>query len=198
MQILCRTCSVILNVTATQYSCSLNSIYLPHWLVQWSHHCLLQSIAVHAHSSPLSLAARLHRCHANHSCYINCGWTFSGQISYLILLKNQSFWRSGKCSYSAQFKVEAALLWNSQPWFSWLTAVYRQLWKEKNAALLRSPSEWTTLTVSLISTSSPMAFTWFVFSYSNINLNNAGFRRPSLHIILCHKWSWLILFATLE
>ena len=84
MQILCCTCSVILNVTATQYSCSLNSIYLPHWLVQWSHHCLLQSIAVHAHSSPLSLAARSHRCHTNRSNYINNGWTFSGQTSSYI------------------------------------------------------------------------------------------------------------------
>ena len=31
------------------------------------------------HSSPLSLAARLHQCHANHSYYINNGWTFSRQ-----------------------------------------------------------------------------------------------------------------------
>ena len=39
MQIHCSTLSVILNVTATQYTCSLNSIYHPHWLVQWSRHC---------------------------------------------------------------------------------------------------------------------------------------------------------------
>ena len=32
-----------------------------------------------AHSSPLSLAANLHRCHKNHSCHINNGWTYSGQ-----------------------------------------------------------------------------------------------------------------------
>ena len=38
MQICCSTHSVILNVTATQYTCSLNSIYHPHWLGQWSHH----------------------------------------------------------------------------------------------------------------------------------------------------------------
>ena len=37
MQICCSTCSVILNATATQYTCSLNSIYHLHWLVQWSH-----------------------------------------------------------------------------------------------------------------------------------------------------------------
>ena len=37
MQIYCSTRSVILNVTATQYPCSLNGVYRPHWLVQWSH-----------------------------------------------------------------------------------------------------------------------------------------------------------------
>ena len=39
MQIHCSTRSVILNALATQYTCSLSSIYCPHWLVQWSHHC---------------------------------------------------------------------------------------------------------------------------------------------------------------
>ena len=42
---------------------------------------------MHAHSSPLSLAARLHRCHANYSCYINNGWTFSEQILYILFSK---------------------------------------------------------------------------------------------------------------
>ena len=46
-QIHCSTRSVILNVTATQYTCSLNDVYQPHWLVQWSHHCSPMSIAVH-------------------------------------------------------------------------------------------------------------------------------------------------------
>ena len=36
----------------------------------------------HAHSSPLSLAARLHQCHTNHSLYINNDWTFPRQSSY--------------------------------------------------------------------------------------------------------------------
>ena len=36
------------------------------------------SLFMHVHSSPLSLAARLHQCHANYSCSINNGWTFSG------------------------------------------------------------------------------------------------------------------------
>ena len=39
------------------------------------------SLFTHAHPSPLPLAARLHQCGANHSCYINNGWTFSGQTS---------------------------------------------------------------------------------------------------------------------
>ena len=40
------------------------------------------SLFTHVHSSPLSLAARLHQCHANHSCYINDGWVFSRQTVY--------------------------------------------------------------------------------------------------------------------
>ena len=33
-QICCSTHSVTLNVTTTQYTCSLNGIYCPRWLVQ--------------------------------------------------------------------------------------------------------------------------------------------------------------------
>ena len=73
--------SVILNVIATQYTCSFNGIYRPHWLVQWRHFLLF----MHSHSSPLSLAARLHQCCANCSCYINNGWTCSGQTSYILI-----------------------------------------------------------------------------------------------------------------
>ena len=40
--------SVISNVMATQYTCSLNSVYRPHWLVQWSHHCSHICIPVHS------------------------------------------------------------------------------------------------------------------------------------------------------
>ena len=42
------------------------------------------SLFTHAHSSPLSLAARLHQCRANCS-YINNGWTFSGQTSNIYI-----------------------------------------------------------------------------------------------------------------
>ena len=48
MQIHCSTCSVILNVTATQYTCSLNSIYHPKWLVQWWHHFSCMHIPVYS------------------------------------------------------------------------------------------------------------------------------------------------------
>ena len=48
MRICCSTCSVILNVTATQYTCSLHGVYCPHWLVQWSHHCSHMHIPVHS------------------------------------------------------------------------------------------------------------------------------------------------------
>ena len=47
MQIHCSTYSVILNVTATQYTCSLKGFYHPHWLVQWSHYCVYMHIPVH-------------------------------------------------------------------------------------------------------------------------------------------------------
>ena len=45
------------------------------------------SLFTHAHFSPLSLAARLHWCHTNHSHYINNGWPFLGQTSYVHLSK---------------------------------------------------------------------------------------------------------------
>ena len=65
MQIRWSTCSVILNAVATQYTCSLNGPYHPHWLVS----TVKSSLFTHVHSSPLSLAARLYRCYTNSSCY---------------------------------------------------------------------------------------------------------------------------------
>ena len=58
-----------------------------HMLTQWRlppplTSTVKSSLFTHAHSSSLSLAARLHRCHASCSCYINNGWTFSRQILY--------------------------------------------------------------------------------------------------------------------
>ena len=72
VQICCSTCSVTLNVTATKNTCSLNGVYHPQLTST-----VKLSLFTHVHSSPLSLAARLYQCHANHSLYINIGWTFS-------------------------------------------------------------------------------------------------------------------------
>ena len=48
MQIHCSTHSVMLNVTATQYTCSPNDICCPHWLIQWNHHCSHMRILAHS------------------------------------------------------------------------------------------------------------------------------------------------------
>ena len=51
MQICCSTRSVIFNVMATQYRCSLKCFCLPtplHWLVQWSHPCSHMHPPVHS------------------------------------------------------------------------------------------------------------------------------------------------------
>ena len=47
-QIRYSTRSVILNAMATQYTCLLNSMCHPHWLVQWSLHCSSMCIPVHS------------------------------------------------------------------------------------------------------------------------------------------------------
>ena len=47
MQIYCSTHLVILNAMATQCTCSLNSVYHPHWLAQWSRHCSHMHFPVH-------------------------------------------------------------------------------------------------------------------------------------------------------
>ena len=57
------------------YTCSLYGVCLHYWLVKLS-------LFMHAHSSPLSLAARLHGCGTKCSRYINNGQTFSGQTLY--------------------------------------------------------------------------------------------------------------------
>ena len=52
MQSCSSTHSVILNVTATQYTYSLNGVYRPHWLAQWSHHCTRMCIPVRSPGLP--------------------------------------------------------------------------------------------------------------------------------------------------
>ena len=56
----------------------------PHRLGGWLHMTPVKSLLfARVHSSALSLDinARLHRCHASCSHYVNNGWTFSGQTS---------------------------------------------------------------------------------------------------------------------
>ena len=101
MQICCSTHSVILNAVATQYTCSLNSVYCSHWLVQWSHHFSCMCILVHSLWLPcytdvliiLSMAVLF----LDRSCiYIN---SFSKQKTekmfylkiYIILQSNEKF-----------------------------------------------------------------------------------------------------------
>ena len=68
-----------------------------HMFTQWSlppplTSTVKSSLFMHVHSSPLSLAAKLHWCCANHSCYINNGWTFSRQTSSYI------YWAALHCA----------------------------------------------------------------------------------------------------
>ena len=79
MQICCSTCSVILNVTATQYTCSLNGIYHLHWLVQWSCHCSRMRIPVYSPWLPgyIGVAQTVLL------ILINNGLNFPGQASYI-------------------------------------------------------------------------------------------------------------------
>ena len=53
MQIHCSIHSVILNAMTTQYTCSFNGTYSPHWLVQCSCHCSCMWIPVHSPGLPV-------------------------------------------------------------------------------------------------------------------------------------------------
>ena len=69
MRIHCSTNSVILNVLATQYTCSLNNIHCPPLTST-----VKLPLFTHAHSSPLCLAPGGN--HVAQSCYINNGCFF--------------------------------------------------------------------------------------------------------------------------
>ena len=90
-----------------------HDILTVHMLTQW---CLLPPLTsvvksllfTHVHSRPLSLAARLHQCHANCSCYIDNGWTFSGQTLDI--------------HYNSYFSIEHPIFrktwcWDSRLWW---------------------------------------------------------------------------------
>ena len=59
-----------------RYTCPLNGIYCPHWLVQWSCHCSRMRIPVCSPLLPgyISVAQTV---------LINNGWTFSRQTLYM-------------------------------------------------------------------------------------------------------------------
>ena len=59
------------------------------------------SLFTHVHSNPLSLAARLHRCHTNRSHYSNNGWTFSRQTS-VNKIRSNLFAKPGKTEDSGK------------------------------------------------------------------------------------------------
>ena len=63
----------------SHFECDRHTV---HMLTQWHlppplTSTVKSSLFMHAHSSPLSLTARSHRCHRNCSCYSNSVWTFS-------------------------------------------------------------------------------------------------------------------------
>ena len=103
MQTRCSAHSVILNATATQYTCSLISVCGPHWLF------------THTHSCPLPLAARLHWCHANRSRCTNNGWPFSRQPSCTYAMENYPVMRQKEIlPFVTTWMVTENL------WLSWL------------------------------------------------------------------------------
>ena len=77
MQICCSTCSAIWMHSHTVHLLTQRCLLLPVTSTVKS------SLFTHAHSSPLSLAASLYQCCANCSHYINNGWAFSRQTSYI-------------------------------------------------------------------------------------------------------------------
>ena len=80
----------LLLYSLSDFECDNHTV---HMLTQW--HLLpplastmKSSLFTHAHSSPLSLDAMLHR---NHSLYINNGWAFPGQTLYTSHFKPNGF-----------------------------------------------------------------------------------------------------------
>ncbi|KAF6073451.1 hypothetical protein HJG60_009575 [Phyllostomus discolor] len=92
----------LLLYSLSHFECDSHTV---HMLTQW---CPLppltstvkSSLFTHVHSSPLSLGAGLHRCHPNHSRYVNNGWSFSRQTSlYIIEVGNTTLRSKFKCRH---------------------------------------------------------------------------------------------------
>ena len=93
-----------------------------HMLTQWHllpplNSTVKLSLFTHVHSSPLSLAAKLHQCHANHSCYINNGWTFSRQTSYR--RRNLAVLNEKQCHLQFKSLIEQDMYNESFPLEGW-------------------------------------------------------------------------------
>ena len=78
--------SLLYSLTHFEYNDHI--VYIVHTLTQWHlppplSSTVKSSLFTHAHSSPLSLAARLHLCCSNHSHCISNSWIFSGQTSHV-------------------------------------------------------------------------------------------------------------------
>ena len=120
-------CSVTLNAMATQYTCSLNSIYRPHWLVQWSHHCSHVLILVHSPCLPGYIDVT-----QNILVVITMAGLFSGQNLYTVLSYTQILFhlKDALCGYflaysNSQHRCSCALgpllskirvTWTQAPW----------------------------------------------------------------------------------
>ena len=98
------------------------------------------SLFTHVHSSPLSLAARLHWCHVNHSSwYVNNDWTFSGQTLYVtfpIWVTDDCLAKIKTCSKNTSWLLKSS----SEKWLKSLLSPFHCL-KQVTYPLLR-PSGW--------------------------------------------------------
>ena len=71
----------------SHFECVSHTVHMTQWrLPPPLASTVRSSLFMHVHPSPLSLAARLHRCHTNCSHHVNNDWTFfSEQTSCMIL-----------------------------------------------------------------------------------------------------------------
>ena len=108
IQICCCTHSVILNVMATQYTFSHNW----HLLLPLTN-TVKSSLFTHVHSSPLSLAARLPHCHANHSHYLTTAGLFPNRSHILYMtLKFPFYYLLVYSAYSVIFSCLLLIICN--------------------------------------------------------------------------------------
>ena len=108
MLIPCCTHSVILNVMATQYTCSLSPVYHPHWLVQWSCHCSHMHIPIHCPWLPgyMGVTQTILIISTMVELFLDRPHKFNQKMGLTFSLKDLSSWQ----------KIQMNLYWNSQEW----------------------------------------------------------------------------------